>query len=42
MLFEDAAIFGLVMLLMGLLLTASVLCVGLILSLFSGRGQKRR
>lgn len=40
MLFEDAAIFGLAMLLMGLLLTASVLVVGLVLSLFSGRGEK--
>lgn len=42
MLFEDAAIFGLIMLLMGLLLAASVLVVGLILSLFSGGKQKRR
>ena len=42
MLFEDAAIFGLVMLAMGLLLTASVFVVGLILSLVSGGKQKRR
>jgi len=37
MLFKDTAIFALVMLLMGLLLTASIFAVGVIVSLFFGR-----
>ena len=42
MLFRDTALFGLAMILMGVLLTASVMVVGLILSLVFGRDERRR
>lgn len=42
MLFRDTAVFALVMILMGLLLTASVFAVGLIVSLFFGRRHRPR
>ena len=45
MLFRDTAVFALAMLLMGTLLTAGVLAVGMVVSMFFGRGSatpKRR
>lgn len=41
MLFRDTAVFALAMLLMGTLLTASVLAVGMVVSMFFGRAPAR-